>query len=60
MKKEISRDFVRELSLAGDVSVKTPEVVTSSANVDVTTITTELVEVSAETTVTAVAEQCCC
>jgi len=28
--------------------------------VDVTTITTELVEVSAETTVTAVAEQCCC
>ena len=58
MKKEISRDFVRELSLAGDVSVKTPEVVTSSANVDVTTMTTELVSV--DTTVAAVAEQCCC
>jgi hypothetical protein len=38
MKKEISRDFVRELSLAGDVSVKTSEVEVQTT----TTTTTEL------------------
>jgi|TARA_B100001971_G_scaffold158747_1_gene148585 hypothetical protein len=50
MEKEISRDYVKVLSFAGDVSVKTSEVEVQTT----TTTTTELTEV--ETTETAGAE----
>ncbi len=45
MKKEISRDFVRELSLAGDVSITT-EAVQQVVEVQTTTTTTTELELA--------------
>jgi hypothetical protein len=56
MKKEISRDFVRELSLAGDVSVKTSEVEVQTT----TTTTTELAEVGNGAVIISEIEVSCC
>jgi|ETNmetMinimDraft_26_1059896.scaffolds.fasta_scaffold18501_2 RNA-binding protein YlmH len=60
MKKEISRDFVRELSLAGDVSITTEAVQQVVEVQTTTTTTTELAEVGNGAVIISEIEVSCC